>query len=127
MAFSKLNNDDKARRDELVTELRDKWESVETTATNLRGEIDELNAAIVAYNDTVAEVNQWREEIAERIQEAFDGKSEKWQEGEVGQAYDQWKSEWDQFEAEEVSEVEIDLPDDPTAADDLEGLPESPE
>lgn len=127
MAYNKLTKDQVERRDDMAAELRAKWEDVESASQAIQGYMDELNAAIVAYNETVGDVEQFRGDIAGQMQEAFDEKSEKWQEGETGQAYDGWKSEWDNFEAEEMAEVEIDIPGEPSTADDLEGLPESPE
>lgn len=112
---------------------------------NIEDKITGLDAAITAYNDVmaaerfkvdkaladlnavIAEVDEWRDAINIEQQDYFDNKSERWQEGEIGILYNQWKEEWEQ----ELQQVELDLPEDLSmpdveAKDDLENLTEYP-
>lgn len=65
-----------------------------------------LEEAIVGYGDAIGEAKGWAEEIAADIQCEFDDKSEKWQEGDRGQAAAEWIAAWEGFDPEDA-EIEI--------------------
>lgn len=60
---------------------------------------EEILAKIEEYNEEVDNFTNARDEAADRVQNEYDYKSERWQEGERGQAVAAW--------LEEVREVEI--------------------
>lgn len=103
-----------AERDKLVTRLNEVTEKVSAKHS-------EFQAAIEEYNNVVADIEPFRDDITSDMQSYMDDRSENWTEGEKGQAYSEWKDEWDNFD---VSPIEIpDLPDMEHAAA-LEQLPE---
>lgn len=89
--------------------------------------IDEFNASVVALhaglapkvdavNVAIDAANAFTEEVHDELESYYDEKSERWQEGEAGQAYADWRDEWDlvldALELEEVvpfDQVEIDV------------------
>ena len=64
--------------------------------------------ALSAYNNTVTTLKGVYEEIASEAREYYDDRTEKWQEGEAGQAYSEWVN---QLESPYIEEVEFDFPD----------------
>lgn len=63
-----------------------------------------LEQAIAAYKAALVEAQQFCAGVAEEIRAYFDDKSEKWQEGERGQAYEEWATGWEGVEFPEVDE-----------------------
>jgi hypothetical protein len=132
MAF-KLDKQEIARRDQIkeeLVELRGKLEdAVSTYNAALEGLKAPVEEALAAYNVAVEEARGFAEDIANQADNEISNKSEKWQEGEKGQAASEWKDAW---ENEEFSEVEIQFPEELAIADEeidhdgrLEGLPEA--
>lgn len=88
-------------------------------------------AAIQAMDDVVRAINEKREELHELLdgaagsaEEYYDEKSEKWQEGDRGSAYSDWKDELRRIADEVESEIEApELPDldEPSWVDEVEG------
>ena len=126
--LSKLDAD---RRDNLIAEMRAKWEAVEDAARVYNEALAELRAPIAAalaeYNEVVEEARGFAEDVARGAEEAIDAKSERWQEGEKGQAAIEYRDAWDGVD---LGEVEIAWPEDadwlgdaPPHADDMEALP----
>ena len=120
-----LSKSDYARRDEIIDKFR-----------NVEGAIDDAYEAIVAsitkyndellpaYNEVVAEAQGWVADIASSIEEFMSNKSDKWLEGERGQAYGEWLSEWQSFELEELAPFDLpEQPDSSHAGALEEGLP----
>lgn len=132
MAF-KLSKSESAKRDELIGWMRDKLTELKAEVSDFNGKLDELKEplqhAIDGYNEAVEAARAYCEEIAEERQGNFDDKSEKWQEGEKGEAAQEWLNEWQNID---LSEIVIELPDELEApeashADDLEALPANAE
>lgn len=129
MAF-KLNKDEKARRDQLVKDLQEHVSKLEDAVNVYNDETAKLRApvetALAAYNEIAEQARGFAEDIANQADSDISDKSEKWQEGERGQAATEWKDAW---EGIDISEVEVEWPEDltieaPSHADDLEQLPE---
>jgi hypothetical protein len=128
MAF-KLDKQELARCQKYEVDLREAQGKLEdaldiynTAVTNLRGPLEE---ALAAYNELVGEARGFVEDIASAADNEISDKSEKWQEGEKGQAAIEWKDAWEQAT---FDEIEIEFPDDLTLdgldhADTIEQLP----
>jgi hypothetical protein len=115
-----------ARLRDAASDIESAVEKFNTATAKAKGE---LEAAVMTYNERMAEADEFRDVTVGDMQGHFDEKSEKWQESERGQAYLNWINEW---EGAELGEVEIDFPNDLetpdlSAADVLEGLPDDPE
>ena len=87
-----------------------------------------VTEALAAYNAVLENTCGFAEQIVADMQESYDGRSEKWQESERGQAYKDWLDEWCGLC---LDEIEIDFPDDLdepdlSAAETLDDLPEKP-
>jgi predicted translin family RNA/ssDNA-binding protein len=126
--MNKLTKRDIDRRDHVLQQLREVEKEIDEATVAVNALIDEkLNAAIKKYNEVVGEAESLKDDIVAAQEEFFDGRSEKWQEGEKGEAYTGWKDEWENYSTDEIEEVAlIDLPE-TQHAELLEGLPEAPE
>lgn len=82
-----------------------------------------LGRAIRRHNDAVAAARQFVAAVAEDLRDQYDGKSEKWQESEAGQAADAMVTEWEDAALEDVAPVRVLLPDPPHFEEGL-NLPE---
>jgi hypothetical protein len=82
--------------DKKTIELRD------TLAEDLNVIGTEVELAVDKYNAKVNEIKEWASEVASDIDSFMSDKSEKWQEGERGQAYEEWKSSYENFDLEEL-------------------------
>lgn len=85
--------------------------------------VGDLNLAIQKYNEILEKAETFRETVETRLQEEFDGKSDKWQEGdEAGAAQDmidKWGEESEDVEEVEGIELSLDEPEDYAQYDDL--------
>jgi len=104
---------------------------------------NDLDEAFTTYQDAMTDGRDLMEELANDADNYFDDKSEKWQEGEKGEAYGEWRDRLreiaDEFDEPECPEIEFDFecpeffdfdadPDDIKNGDDLfEDIPEEPE
>lgn len=133
MAF-KLTKAEDATRTQLVSDLRTKATALEDAIREYNERVAALHAEVLAqhvdaYNEAVSNARDFVEEIQTRAQEEFDGKSERWQEGDKGQAAQSWQEEW---AGTSLDDIDMDEPQgiiEPTMdhADTLEGLPEAAE
>jgi hypothetical protein len=91
--------------------VRTKWET-------------DVNSFLADYQGAVSEANELRDQIHSEMVEYFDNKSEGWQQGDRGDAYQTWMDEWDhEFATFEIeAPEEIDTPED-DVADLMEQLP----
>jgi hypothetical protein len=115
-----------ARLRDAASDIESAVEKFNVATAEAKGE---LEAAVMTYNERMAEADEFRDVTVGDMQGHYDERSEKWQESERGQAYLNWINEW---EGAELGEVEIDFPNDLetpdlSAADVLEGLPDDPE
>lgn len=95
-------------------------------AEALRAPVD---AALEAFNEALFDARNWAEELGGDLRNEFSEKSEKWQEGERGQAADQWLEQWEQYQPDAA---EIDWPEplevpDGDNGDELDGIPDEPQ
>ena len=126
MAF-KLTKHDAARRAEHVEKLTEAAAKLEDDVFNagfeqLRGP---LTAALAEYNSVLAEARGFAEDIASQADSELDEKSERWRDGDRGQAAVAFKDEW---EGLALDELELELPDEARLPDEdhaavLEGAP----
>ena len=157
--MNKLTKQDISERDRLVDELHDAYEAfeaaIETYNETKAAEWATVAAALEAYHEKMAaawpavqdaqddytaklsETGEWRDGQVADMEEEIDKHSDKWTEGDRGQAFVAWKEEYDGLDLEEVAldmpePVELDEPrplaldfEDPSEA--LSALPEAPE
>ncbi len=126
----KLTSEQKARRDEIVNKLQAAWTTLDERIDDLNGAVstawDRVRVALDEYELVRVEAEELRDEIADEAENAISEKSEKWQEGEKGQAASAWVDEWSGLD---LSEIDLDEPDaietpDVSHADDLANLSE---
>lgn len=103
----KLTKDEKQRRDELIEDLR--------TAASV------IEDAVTAYNEKLSAAQEFIEEVASRIESDKDDMSDKWQEGDKGEAVQGWI---DSLREGDFDDLEFDTPE---HADSLENMPEDPD
>lgn len=132
MAF-KLTKKEDVRKAEIEANLESIVGKVEDAKTELQDNIlkliDEFNANHVApLNEALEEARNFVEDIHRERQEDYDSKSERWTEGEKGQAAYDWLNSWESAltDLEEVMEMEaptidFDIPDAHNAVQQLEG------
>ena len=99
--------------DELVTAAREasqildgKINEYNLATTDLKAEIA---SAVTNYNEAVTAITEAYRELGEIARSYHDERSEKWQDGEKGQAYGEWA---DQLETFEMDQIELEVPED---------------
>jgi len=118
--MKKLSKQQCARHEELVAQLTKARDDLNTAIGAYNAEVARLHAELSpkvdAVNAVITEVNSFVEEVHDEQESYYDERSEKWQEGDAGQAYSYWKDGWDltldELELEEPSpfdEVEVDV------------------
>lgn len=126
--MKKLSKDHDARRDEIAAELRIADKAIDDALIEINGLIDEkLTPAIERYNAAVTEAETLRDEVVGEMDEYISARSEKWQESDTASNYNDWKSEWENFDTSALDMVEP--LESPTTdhADSLDGLPREPD
>jgi len=115
---------------ELLEELQ-KAEStlasrVEAYNEKMREEFTSVEESLGTLNSVIERVNNFMTDVGTSCQDEFDGKSEKWQEGERGQAAADFISTW----SDTIDEAELEMPDELETpigmSETFEALPEEP-
>ena len=82
----------------------------------------EFRDRLAEYNSALSDCNDWLADQRGELESFFDGKSEKWQEGDKGEAFQLWiEALQDDLEDLDMDEPELDCND----LDSFEGLPET--
>lgn len=119
-------------RDRISEELQTAHEELEAAVSAYNNALEELKnpveEALEKLNAALSDARDLRDEIVNDAEEYIGERSEKWQDGEAGQAVSEYKSSWEYAEIEEASiefPEQIEMPDiDPEV---LVNLPESAE
>lgn len=129
----KLSKNEIERRDGFATSLRELEGKIEDAFREYNEAIKTLqepvNRLIEEYNEVIEAARGFAEDIANEAQCVIDDKSERWQDGDKGQAAVAWQQEYENVELEAV---EFSWPEDvePSGfdrADFIEALPAEPE
>lgn len=130
MAF-KMTKADTANRKLIVDNLNKYKLKLEQAQDKYNQEvallIDEVNSAIDDYNEVLTEAQGWRDDLVSESRDAFENKSEKWQESDGGQSADSWINDLESIDLDEIDKVEFDELDiigDIGHADEIEEYPE---
>ena len=125
-----LSKHDVARRDRYAEELRILRGKIEDEFRALNEEtFKPINTLIDTYNETLEEARGFIEDLGNAMTEYYDDRSDKWRDGDAGQAYADWKQAYEDFDAEDMEQVA--LPDtteeQATHPEDIEALPVEPD
>lgn len=125
--MKQLSRDQKKQRDELVAALNAKASALGEAWASFEAAHEHLALAVDQYNGAVGDAETFRDDIAQEMQDYWDERSERWQEGEAGLAYEAWIDAWTGADLEMIDCPE--LPDEPETAhaDALDELPEEVE
>jgi hypothetical protein len=109
--MQKLTKEQVARKRELVDKLSGAGQELQAAIIayneKCEAEFSSVREAIDDYQTVVDEARSFAEEIAGDIAGYMDEKSEKWLESDRGQAFEQWKSEWENID---IYDVDLDEP-----------------
>jgi hypothetical protein len=107
----KVTKEQLARRDLLATDFRAKAAALNAAIAAFNREVGPLARAVAEaqakYNETVEQARTIASQISEVAQEAFDGKSERWQESDNGIQVRIWIEQWEVS----LDDVDLDLPE----------------
>lgn len=117
--MKKLSKDQITQKEALGTKLSEAHARLADVREALSQAIEDFKVDVepaeTAYNDALAEARVFAEEIASDIREAWEDKSETWQESETGQVVDTWASDWEAFaedaEDSDLASVAFELPE----------------
>jgi hypothetical protein len=95
------------------TKIAEAWAKVSAAIDEYNTTLDDewgngLEGVLSDYNDAVGSANEWKQGVAQQIQDYMDERSEKWQEGEAAQRYQSWKEAFD----EDLPTADIERPED---------------
>lgn len=102
----KLSKAEIDQRDDHVSALKKAKEEIDDLAEGINESIDDLNEKIAEYNQLLGAAGTFTKEIAQQQSDYIDDKSERWQESDRGQEYSSWKDEWEDYDHEEINDVE---------------------
>jgi hypothetical protein len=73
-----------------------------------------VDVALGEYNEAVTAANAFQSDVAASIEDYVSERSEKWQEGDRADAYDSWKTAWEEeFEEATVEQpTKLEMPED---------------
>ena len=114
-------------RAQLALALQTAVASVQDSVGGVEGAVSVYNSRVDDLNNLLAGAREFVGEVNGDMDEYIAGRSEKWTESDAGEAYSNWKDEWENIELDDVEHIEIEIPAPITSADDLEGLPDQPE
>lgn len=74
---------------------------------------EQLLDAIIAYNAALQALNEFRAQVVDDIETFINDKSEKWQEGDAGQAHQAWRDAWEESCGDELDDTVPEYPEAP--------------
>lgn len=111
--MKRLSKQDQSDRDSLAQAIDDARTALESAVAEYNSKVSELwqpvEDALTAYNGAVDNAQLFRDGIVQQMEDYMGERSEKWLDGDSGQAYQEWKDSW---EALSIEPIEIDRPDD---------------
>ncbi len=118
---------------DLQAKLQSSSQKVESAIADFNANVNELWGDLVLdsvnkYNNLVKQAQDFAEATAGNIQNYYNSQSEDWQQGNEGDAYQDWIDEWDEADLQEIEPVmpdETDVPDFP-AVEAIDGLSAEP-
>lgn len=130
--MNRLSKTQLAEKARLLEQLQQAGSRLEEAVADFNRKVEEAKApvdqAVEEYNAVLAEAKAFAEGIAADAQSHYDDKSEKWQEGERGQAYQAWIGEWENVNLDDLEvelPAEVELPE-LSAVDELDGIADEP-
>jgi hypothetical protein len=129
MSFQ-LTKEQNGRLDKYIDDLTIIGQRITAAVSDYNAEVEQLRppveVAVTEYNELLGEVRQLVSDIVAKGNESIDEKSEKWQEGERGEAAQEWVDAW---EGIDLSDLDYQWPDDltidiPDYDAELENLPQ---
>jgi F0F1-type ATP synthase membrane subunit b/b' len=113
----------------LTTALDELNASVEAFNLAVADERATLQTSLDAYNAVLSEAREFASDIASQADQDISDKSEKWQEGERGQAAIEYKDAWETLAQSSLDDLEIEMPDEleidePDHVGELDNAPE---
>ena len=122
-----LSKADEARRDQIKARLTNGEAAMVDAHADLIIAIGNYNRTVNDYNEALEEARGFVFDIANEIDSYMTEKSERWQEGDTGQAYQAWKDAWEALDLDDIEQMEE--PEVPgfTHDSDLDDLPSEPE
>jgi hypothetical protein len=117
----KLGKEQIAQRDAIAVKIQEQREAVDTAVVAFNDAMtvarNELQAALDIYNEALTEAKAFAEDVAQNWENDFEEKSERWQEGEKGEAVREMIEAWQSVDLDEAA---IDMPDAEVSFDDVE-------
>jgi hypothetical protein len=102
-----LSKDEKAQKLSLHELLTSASSDVQLAVAEVNALIEaKLKPAIEAYNNILDDMESFRDEIKGQMDDYFGERSDKWQEGDAGTAYQAWITEWENFDVSHLDEIE---------------------
>jgi hypothetical protein len=121
--MDQLDDDDQAKRDELITALREAARQVEEKQSAYTEAASDLDAAIIKYNRAGEALNGFVSDVVGQMDNAQDDEEDGWLETVVGGRFSDWYEKWSS-EYEGVPELEC-TPDFTVEAVDVDQIEES--
>ena len=121
--MKRFNKTQNTELQEWINKLEEAKNDIERVWGEFVEKHETLCEVINAYNEVLTGVTEWRDDIVTQMTDYQGERSDKWQEGDAGQAYQSWIDEW---EGIELDAIEVpDLPDEPTPehSESLENAP----
>lgn len=110
--MKKLSKTDLQAREEVTKKLGEAHSLLTSAVEEYNDAVAEAWAKVEdcqnGYNEALHAASEWCEGIASQIEDYVNDKSEKWQEGEKAEAYENWKGE---YEGIDFSDSELSQPD----------------
>jgi hypothetical protein len=111
--MKKLSKDDLTSLQQHVEAMHAAWEAMHDAVETYNGRVatawGDVESAVSTYNGAVEHFHAWQTEIASAIREYIGERSEKWQAGPTGQAYEGWIEPFENDEL--IDAVELDAPE----------------
>ena len=127
----KLTNAEIAERDKLKEWLVDAREELKSVISLANKAIHDAASSVATaadeYNGLLANASEFRDEIVSRMRDAFDEKSDKWQESDKGQEIDTLITSIEDIDLSDIDIIEPDDIEEPDMdhSDELERLGEA--
>jgi exonuclease VII small subunit len=112
MTLFKLGKTETAQRDEIATRIEQAREKLDAAVTAFNDAMlaarETLQTEIDEYNVVLADAKAFADDVAQNWENDFEEKSERWQDGETGEAVRAMIEAWQSIDLEAI---DIDMPD----------------
>lgn len=121
--MKRFSKDDDRTRAEIVDELNGAVADIDSEFEKVEAAVQAFNQKVDAYNGVLQKARDWQSDVVQQIDDYMGEKSEKWLDGDAGQAYQSWRDDIENETLDDIDQMEVPEKPEPDHVGIIENFP----